>query len=223
MDGRFVAYYRVSTEEQGRSGLGIEAQQKAIRSYLNGGSWELVTELTEVESGKNSDCPKLQEALRLCRLYKATLIIARLDRLSRNVAFIANLMEGDVDFVAVDNPQVNRFTLHILAAVAEEERRLISERTKAALAAAKARGVRLGAPEGASNLKNCDAGRARSAAIRSQKARERAKALSPILAELEGLSLNAKARELNRRGILTPRGKAWTPVQVKAVMEMAYS
>lgn len=221
MDGRFVAYYRVSTEEQGRSGLGIEAQQKAVRSYLNGGSWELVTELTEIESGKNSDRPKLQEALRLCRLYKATLIIARLDRLSRNVAFIANLMEGDVDFVAVDNPQVNRFTLHILAAVAEEERRLISERTKAALAAAKARGVRLGAPEGASNLKNCDAGRSRSAAIRSQKARERAKALSPILAELQGLSLNAKARELNRRGILTPRGKAWTPVQVKSVIELA--
>ena len=102
--GKFVAYYRVSTAKQGRSGLGLEAQQEAVRSYLNGGSWQLVAEVVEVESGKRNDRPKLAEALRLCRLHGATLIIAKLDRLARNVAFISNLMESGVEFTAVDFP-----------------------------------------------------------------------------------------------------------------------
>ena len=102
--GRFVAYYRVSTDRQGRSGLGLEAQQEAVRSYLDGGSWQLVEEGVEVESGKRNDRPKLAEALKLCRLHQATLIIAKLDRLARNVAFVSNLMESGVDFVAVDFP-----------------------------------------------------------------------------------------------------------------------
>src|ERR687889_1623464 len=137
--GKFIAYYRVSTAKQGRSGLGLEAQQEAVRSYLNGGAWQLVAEVVEVESGKRNDRPKLAEALRLCRLHGATLIIAKLDRLARNVAFISNLMESGVEFVAVDFPQANRLTVHILAAVAEHERELISQRTRAALAQAKKR------------------------------------------------------------------------------------
>jgi DNA invertase Pin-like site-specific DNA recombinase len=141
--GKFVAYYRVSTAKQGRSGLGLEAQQEAVRSYLNGGAWQLVAEVVEVESGKRNDRPKLAEALRLCRLHEATLIIAKLDRLARNVAFISNLMESGVEFTAVDFPQANRLTVHILAAVAEHEAAIISTRTKAALVAAKARGRNL--------------------------------------------------------------------------------
>jgi DNA invertase Pin-like site-specific DNA recombinase len=146
--GKFVAYYRVSTAKQGRSGLGLEAQQEAVRAYLNGGSWQLVAEVVEVESGKRNDRSKLAEALRLCRLHGATLIIAKLDRLARNVAFISNLMESGVEFTAVDFPQANRLTVHILAAVAEHEAKAISTRTKDALAAAKARGVRLGGDRG---------------------------------------------------------------------------
>jgi DNA invertase Pin-like site-specific DNA recombinase len=142
--GNFVAYYRVSTERQGRSGLGLEAQQKAVRDHLNGGDWKLVGEFTEVESGKRSDRPKLAEALKACRVRGATLIIAKLDRLARNVHFVSGLMESGVEFTAVDFPQANRLAVHILAAVAEHEAKMISERTKAALAAAKARGVKLG-------------------------------------------------------------------------------
>src|SRR5215207_3217039 len=147
--GKFVSYVRVSTARQGRSGLGLEAQQEAVRSYLNGGNWQLVAEVVEVESGRRNDRPKLAEALRLCRLHSATLIIAKLDRLARNVAFISNLMESGVEFTAVDFPQANRLTVHILAAVAEHEAAMISQRTKAALAAAKARGTRLGGGTGA--------------------------------------------------------------------------
>src|SRR3954471_2074689 len=146
--GKFVAYYRVSTERQGRSGLGLEAQQEAVRAYLNGGSWRLVAEVIEVESGKRADRPKLAEALRLCRMHGGMLIIAKLDRLARNVAFVSNLMESGVEFTAVDFPQANRLTVHILAAVAEHEAQMISTRTKAALAAAKARGTKLGGHRG---------------------------------------------------------------------------
>ena len=144
---RFVAYYRVSTDRQGRSGLGLEAQQKAVRDYLNGGAWEMTGEFVEVESGKRADRPELARALDTCRKNKAKLVIAKLDRLSRNLAFIATMMESGVEFIAVDNPHATKLTLHILAAVAEHEREVISERTKAALAAAKARGKRLGTPD----------------------------------------------------------------------------
>src|SRR3954451_3072916 len=140
----FVAYYRVSTERQGKSRLGLEAQQQAVRQYLNGGSWSLVAEVVEVESGKRADRPKLAEALRVCKLHKADLIIAKLDRLACNVAFVSTLMESGVEFTAVDFPQANRLTVHILAAVAEHEAAAISARTKAALVAAKARGTKLG-------------------------------------------------------------------------------
>src|SRR5215213_4836727 len=145
--GRFVAYHRVSTDRQGKSGLGLEAQRKAILDYLNGGAWELTAEFVEVESGKHSDRPQLVSALEACRKHKAKLVIAKLDRLSRNLAFIATLMESGVEFVAVDNPHATKLTVHILAAVAQHERELIGQRTRDALQAAKARGKKLGNPK----------------------------------------------------------------------------
>src|ERR1700733_2809276 len=147
-NGKFVSYLRVSTVRQGISGLGLEAQREAVASYLNGGRWSLVQEVVEVESGKRNDRPAIAEALRLCRLHRAILIIAKLDHLARNVHFISSLMESGVEFVAVDFPQANRLTVHILAAVAEHEASMISTRTKAALGAAKARGVELGGQQG---------------------------------------------------------------------------
>lgn len=143
-NGNFIAYYRVSTARQGESGLGLEAQQKAVADYLNGGDWKILAEYTEVESGKRSDRPKLAEAVALCKRHKATLIIAKLDRLARNVHFISGLMEAGIEFIAVDNPNANKLMLHMLAAFAEHEREMISKRTRDALQAAKARGVQLG-------------------------------------------------------------------------------
>src|SRR5258705_8901711 len=140
---KFVAYFRVSTDKQGKSGLGLEAQREAVNSYLDGGRWSLVQEFVEVESGKRNDRPELTAALAACKRHKARLVIAKLDRLSRNLAFIATLMDSGVEFIAVDNPHANKLTVHILAAVAQHEREMISERTTAALQAAKARGVRL--------------------------------------------------------------------------------
>ena len=145
--GKFVAYYRVSTESQGRSGLGLEAQQKAVLDFLNGGQWELVAEFTEIETGRKAHTanrPELELALKLCKRERATLVIAKLDRLARNVHFISGLIERGVEFVAADNPHANRFTVHLLAAFAEHERDEISKRTKAGLERAKARGVKLG-------------------------------------------------------------------------------
>lgn len=219
--GIFVAYYRVSTQKQGKSGLGLEAQQESVRSYLNGGSWRLVAEVVEVESGKKADRPKLAEALRLCRLHGATLIIAKLDRLARNVAFVSSLMESGVEFTAVDFPQANRLTVHILAAVAEHEAKAISDRTKAALQAAKARGTKLGGYRGANPDKAaCEA----SVSIRQASAKARASDLAPVLAQLkaEGVtSLGLLAKALTERGIPTARGEAkWSPVQVSRVLAL---
>ncbi|MES2493569.1 MAG: recombinase family protein [Pseudomonadota bacterium] len=144
-DGKFIAYYRVSTDRQGRSGLGLEAQSEAVNRYLNGGNWQLLDKFVEVESGKRDDNrPELAAALAACRKHKATLVIAKLDRLACNVTFIANLMDSKVEFIAVDLPTANRLTLHIMAAFAEHEREMISARTKAALGIRKAQGVRIG-------------------------------------------------------------------------------
>ena len=144
----FVAYYRVSTGRQQRSGLGLEAQREAVGQYLAVNSAKLVAEFSETVSGLRNDRPQLSEALRTCRVRRATLIVARLDRLSRNLAFISALAESSQDFVIVDFPDANKFTIHILAAIAEYESALISERLKSAFAAAKARGVVLGKPKG---------------------------------------------------------------------------
>src|ERR1035438_9685306 len=143
-NGRFISYLRVSTQRQGKSGLGLEAQREAVTSYLNGGTWSLVQEVVEVESGKRNDRPELTRALSLCRIHGARLLVAKLDRLARNVAFISALMESGVEFEAVDLPQANKLTVHIMAAMAEHEAAMISARTKAALAAAKVRGTKLG-------------------------------------------------------------------------------
>jgi DNA invertase Pin-like site-specific DNA recombinase len=217
--GKFVAYYRVSTQRQGRSGLGLEAQQTAVRDYLNGGDWRLVAEVTEVESGKRSDRPKLAEALKLCRLHGATLIVAKLDRLARNVAFLSNLMESGVEFHAVDFPQANRLTVHILAAVAEHEAKMISERTKAALAAAKKRGVKLGGDRGRTIT---EAMRKAAKAALQDRARARAIDLAPTIKDLQAAgktSLRALADGLNDRGIPTAWGSRWTAMQVARVLE----
>lgn len=217
--GKFVAYYRVSTDRQGRSGLGLEAQKQAVRDYLNGGAWELVDELVEVESGKRNDRPKVAEALRLCRLHGATLIIAKLDRLARNVAFVSQLMESGIDFVAVDFPTANRLTVHILAAVAEHEALMISQRTKAALQAARERGIKLGGDRGGLRAVARDGAMA-SAKTRSAAAMARAQDVAPTIRELQrqGMSLRRIAEELTRRGIPAARGGAWSASTVSRLL-----
>jgi DNA invertase Pin-like site-specific DNA recombinase len=217
---KFVAYYRVSTAKQGMSGLGLEAQQEAVRGYLNGGRWKIVAEFTEVESGKRNDRPALLDALALCRIHGATLIIAKLDRLARNVAFISNLMESGVEFTAVDFPQANRLTIHILAAVAEHEAGLISQRTKAALAAAKARGIKLGGNRG-KIASQATVGSKASALARRAKAQKRAVDLVPVIRSIQtegNMSLRAVAITLNTRGIPAPKGGQWSAVQVMRVV-----
>jgi len=210
----WVVYLRVSTAKQGRSGLGQEAQEEAVRRFL--GSVTPLATYTEVESGKNDDRPQLAAALDHCRRSGARLLIAKLDRLARDVAFVAALMKSDVKFTACDMPDADAFRLHIEAAIAEEERRKISERTKAALAAAKARGVKLGGVRaGQHRLTTED--KARSAERQTARADAYASSIALQLAELrsEGArSLAQLAEGLNSRGIGTPRGKAWTPMQV---------
>jgi DNA invertase Pin-like site-specific DNA recombinase len=209
---RHVAYYRVSTDRQGRSGLGLDAQRSAVAGYI-AGRGELVAEFTEIESGKRNGRPQLAEALAACRQQKAVLVIARLDRLARNVAFIANLMDSAAEFVAVDMPQANRLTLHILAAVAEHERELISKRTRDALAAAKIRGTRLGNPRAAL-----------AAPLAHQANRQQADAfalpLRPLLESMrgQGHTLQAIADEMNRRGISTARGGVWQAQTIKNLL-----
>jgi DNA invertase Pin-like site-specific DNA recombinase len=216
--GSYIAYYRVSTARQGRSGLGLEAQRHAVHEYLNGGSWVLASEFLEVESGKRSDRPQLAAALAACRLHKATLVIAKLDRLARNVAFVSALMEAGVDFVAVDFPTANRLTIHILAAVAEHEAHAISQRTKAALAAAKARGTILGGYRGrAGTNADCERARAAQKALADQRARDLSATVQSIQSEGHG-SLRSIGRELTRRGIPTSRGGAWNANQVSNIL-----
>lgn len=222
MKGRFVSYLRVSTQKQGINGLGIDAQKKAIENYLNGDHWEMIKEFIEVESGKRTDNrPMLKEAIDCCKRTGAKLLIAKLDRLSRNVAFISNLMESGVEFVAVDMPQANRLTIHILAAMAEYEREMISKRTKDALQAAKARGVQLGSPKGLSAEAAVN-GRNVSVQKRKTRADEYAKRIYPIIKALldSGLSFNAIARKMNEEKELTPRGKGtWTPTTIKNILK----
>jgi len=206
---KFVAYYRVSTDKQGKSGLGLEAQRAAVLAHLNGA--HPVAEFTEVESGGRKDRPQLLAALAACRRHKARLIIAKLDRLSRSVAFISALLEAGVDFVACDMPMANKLTIHILAAVAEHEREMISARTKAALAAARRRGVRLGSPRpeiGAA------VGCARGASARALQAQRHAVEVLPVIAEIKRagtITLAGIAAALNERGIASARGGTWSP------------
>jgi DNA invertase Pin-like site-specific DNA recombinase len=212
--GKFVAYYRVSTDKQGKSGLGLEAQRQAVQQYLNGGNWSLVGEFTEIESGKRNKRPELEKALTACKRQKAKLVIAKLDRLSRNLAFIATLMESGVEFVAVDNPHANKLTIHILAAVAQHEREMIAQRTKDALRAAKARGVVLGNPKLA-------AVRDRAVASLKADADRFAKNVAPIIREIQSSGVASHrgiAKSLNARGVSTARGGKWTAVQVASIV-----
>jgi DNA invertase Pin-like site-specific DNA recombinase len=222
-NGKFVAYYRVSTAKQGKSGLGLDAQKEAVSKYLNGGRWKLAGEFIEVESGKRKDRPALTEALALCRLHNATLVIAKLDRLARNVLFTATLMESSVKFIAVDFPDANNLTIHILAAVAEHEAAMISARTKAALAAAKARGVVLGC--GNDNIAAYAKRGAKASALhRGAKAEKRTADLVPRIRhyQAEGAtSLRQIATRLNEEGIPTARGGEWSAVQVQRVLASA--
>jgi DNA invertase Pin-like site-specific DNA recombinase len=222
--GKFISYLRVSTARQGASGLGLEAQREAVSRYLNGGKWHLVQEVVEVESGKRNDRPAIAEALRLCRLHKATLVIAKLDRLARNVHFISSLMESGVDFVACDFPEANRLTVHILAAVAEHEAAMISARTKAALAAAKARGTVLGGQRGSFKRMASMAakGTCVSATVRQRSAAKRRDDLLPVIHELRikgAVSLRDIAEGLNNAGLTTARGSSWTATQVLRTLD----
>lgn len=216
MNGRFVAYYRVSTDKQGRSGLGLEAQRAAVMQYLNGGRWSLIGEYTEVETGKGSNAldkrPKLREALAACKKQKATLIVARLDRLARNVHFLTGLMESKVRFVAADMPEANEFNVHIIAAVAQYEAKRIGERTKEALAAAKARGVQLGTA-GPRNIAGATARAQEAAQAHAVKLKATLRGL-----QKQGLSQRAIADELNALGIPAPRGGAWHLPTVQRVL-----
>src|ERR1700738_4471573 len=183
-------------------------------SYLDGGRWALVDEFTEVESGKRNDLPELVKALAACKKQKAKLVIAKLDRLSGNLAFIATLMDSGVEFIAVDNPHANKLTRHILAAVAQHEREIISARTSAALQAAKARGKRLGNPR-------LSAARRRAAAANIERADQYSAIVLPVIREIRASgikSLRGIARALAGRGVPTARGGAWTPVQVSDIL-----
>ena len=217
MDGSFVAYYRVSTGKQGRSGLGLEGQREAVRGYLNGGAWKLLREFTEVESGADDSRPQLAAAFNECRLTGAKLIIAKIDRLSRDAHFLFGLEKAGIAFVAADLPNANQLTVGIMAVVAMEERRMISERTKAALAAAKARGTVLGGYRENAPLVDSAMGRA----ALKVKADARAASVQPVLEEMRarGLSLRQMATELDARSVRTTRGGAWTATAVKRALE----
>jgi DNA invertase Pin-like site-specific DNA recombinase len=221
-NGKFISYLRVSTARQGASGLGLEAQRAAVTGYLNGGDWKLVQEVVEVESGKRNDRPALADALRLCRKHRATLVIAKLDRLARNVAFISNLMESGVEFLAVDMPQANRFVVHILAAVAEQEAEAISKRTKAALAAAKARGTQLGGRR-VSAERWAEIG-LEARVARTAEADKWAANVLPAIRSIQAagaVSLRQIAAGLNEKNVATSRGGEWSAVQVQRALTHA--
>ena len=214
---QIVSYLRVSTARQGASGLGLEAQRAAVATFASARGHTIIAEFVEVESGSKNARPQLIAALAACRLHRATLVIAKLDRLARNVAFIANLMDGGVEFVACDLPHANRLTLHLLAAIAEHEREMISQRTKAALQAAKARGVKLGNPNGAAALlEGCRAAAGASAAARRAGAAQHAEAVEPLLAKLaaDGLNFREMAVAMNVRRVPSPSGHSWYPQQI---------
>jgi DNA invertase Pin-like site-specific DNA recombinase len=238
--GKFVCYYRVSTGRQGKSGLGLEAQREAVKTYLNGGDWKIVDEYTEVESGKRSERPELEKALAAARLHRASLVVSKVDRLTRSVAFLSRLLEAGVDVRFADLPQIEgatgRFLLQQMVAVAELEAGMISARTKAALAAAKKRGTQLGGrrrkivgkdakgkPIYGEIVKGSAKARAAAMRIRQERAAQRAEDIAPVIKDLQAagaISLRATAAALNERGIPTARGQGeWSAVQVARVLE----
>jgi DNA invertase Pin-like site-specific DNA recombinase len=222
MVGKFVSYLRVSTDRQGRSGLGLEAQRQAVTAFLNGGQWTLLAEMVEVETGKNNDRPQLAKALELCRMTGATLVVAKLDRLARNARFLLSVVEGSgeggvvfCDLPSLPAGPVGKFMLTQMAAVAELEAGLISQRTRAALAAAKARGAKLGGYRGGPKVAP-EAG----TKARQDQAAAFAASIGPIARELRdsGLSLRQIGAALAERGMRTPRGGQWSAAAVNAVL-----
>lgn len=222
----FVSYLRVSTQKQGQSGLGLEAQRKAVDDYLNGGDWTVIEEVVEVESGKNNKRPKLREAIQLCKASGATLVVAKIDRLARDAAFLLNLKDAGIDFIAADMPEANRLTIGIMALVAKQEREAISKRTKEALAAAKARGVQLGAYRdgvyvGGKGSKDTakNASEARTALYKRRSADK-----LPIIAKVDpdaSLSLRQIAEKLNELSVPTISGKGrWSANSVGRLKEL---
>lgn len=219
---KIVSYLRVSTRKQGVSGLGLDAQRAAIHAYAEQRQGKVIETFTEIESGKVNARPELAKALHLAKITGATLLIAKLDRLSRNAAFLLTLRDSGVRFVAADLPDANDLTVGIMALVAQQEREAISKRTKEALAVAKARGVRLGNPNGADALKRAAQGNAASVAAICSAADRHARNLEPVIRALtaEGLtSLGAIASALNDRGMLTPRGGRWHKSSVRNLLQ----
>jgi DNA invertase Pin-like site-specific DNA recombinase len=214
---RFVAYYRVSTAQQGRSGLGLDAQREAVRVFMGGSAGALAEEFTEVESGKHAARPELGRALEACRLTGAVLVIAKLDRLSRDAHFLLGLEKAGVEFVAADMPNANRLTVRLMAVIAQEEREMISARTKAALAAAKARGTKLGGNRGGPKVDP-----ARGRAARTRTADAYASQVGPIALEAWQAANGGyghAAVVLTARGIRTPRGGQWTRAAVRTLIQ----
>lgn len=214
--GKFVTYYRVSTQRQGSSGLGLDAQRDAVRQFLNGGEWEIVGEFVEIESGKKTDMqrPQLAAALAMCKKHGAKLLVAKLDRLARNVHFVSGLMQAGVKFVAVDLPEANDLTIHIMAAFAEHEAKRISQRTKDALAVKKAQGHKLG------NRTNLNQAQAKGRETMVASADAFAARTIPLISRLKtvGLSLNGIAEQLNASGVATARGGRWTAKAVSRIV-----
>jgi DNA invertase Pin-like site-specific DNA recombinase len=218
---KFVAYLRVSTTRQGRSGLGLEAQREAVRQFIAGSGGKLIApEFVEVESGKRNDRPQLDKALKRCRVTGATLVVAKLDRLSRNAAFLMTLQDSGAAFVAADMPKADETTVGIMAVIAQQERKAISQRTKAALAAAKARGKVLGNPgNGVDNIADYSAKGVAARRAKAVKAAERVREMLEAM-EAEDLTLAAMADRLNDDSVTTSRGKAWTPTAVKRALAL---
>ncbi len=218
---RLVAYERVSTARQGKSGLGLEAQRKAIGDFATSRGVNVIGRFTEVESGRKADRPELAKALNLAKLTGATLVIAKLDRLSRNAAFLLTLRDSGVRFLAVDMPEANDLTVGIMALVAQQEREAISRRTKEALAVAKARGVKLGNPNGAAALRRAGKGGVALRRAISRNADQHAQDLAPVLGDLrqQGITtLRSIAAALSERGMLTRRGGRWHVSNVRNLL-----
>lgn len=217
-----VAYFRVSTVKQGISGLGLDAQRAAVETLCAMRGWEIIAPpFTEIESGKRSERPELLKALHRCRVTGAMLVVAKLDRLSRDAAFLLTLQNSGAMFVAADMPDANNLTVGIMALVAQQEREAISSRTKAALAVAKARGQRLGNPNGAAALRRAGKGTAAALKARQRNADEHAERLRLIVDRMKGegrTSLGALARALNEEGMITPRGAQWHASSVRNLL-----
>jgi len=215
----FISYLRVSTRQQGDSGLGIAAQRDAVTRFMGGGNGRLLNEYVEIESGRKNGRPKLAEALTMCRLTGATLLCAKIDRLSRNAAFLLNLRDSGVRFVAVDNPHVDEMTVGILAVVAEAEAKAISRRTIDALRSARQRGQKLG---GTYRFSRTDREKGLIAGIitRKDNAMRFRKEILPHVSEAmaEAHSYSGAAKVLNSRGIRTSRAKSWTAMQVRRAL-----